>query len=78
MYSRLTIAVVGLTILCFFAVLLQMKMLRCGSCGCTYYCSAACQKSDWKLGHKGVCKELGAWRTQAAAAAASNGNGNSS
>lgn len=39
-------------------------MLRCGSCGCNYYCSATCQKADWKLGHKGVCKELGEWRTQ--------------
>lgn len=60
-------------------LLLQTKMLRCGSCGCVYYCSSTCQKADWKLGHKGVCKELGAWRTQAQAAASGNsGNGNSS
>lgn len=29
-----------------------MKM--CKACGCAFYCSAACQKADWK-GHKPGC-----------------------
>jgi len=43
--------------------MVQVKLLRCGQCGCTNYCSSNCQKTDWKMGHKGICKELGAWRT---------------
>jgi len=31
--------------------------LRCGGCKCMYYCSATCQKKDWK-GHKEVCKAV--------------------
>jgi hypothetical protein len=23
----------------------------------TRYCSAECQRKDWKLGHKGICQE---------------------
>ena len=31
------------------------KLKRCGGCGTTCYCSAECQKADWKE-HKLVCK----------------------
>jgi hypothetical protein len=58
--------------------LLQVKMLRCGQCGSAYYCSAACQKADWKVGHKGVCKDLAALRAALDKAAGSASNGNSS
>jgi hypothetical protein len=44
----------------------QVKLLRCGQCGLTYYCSAACQKADWKIGHKAVCKSLQEWRAKTA------------
>jgi hypothetical protein len=30
----------------------------CGGCQHTRYCSAECQKRDWKLGHKVVCQHL--------------------
>jgi hypothetical protein len=30
----------------------------CGGCLATRYCSAECQRKDWKLGHKEVCKQL--------------------
>ncbi len=33
---------------------------RCSGCRVVRYCSAACQRSDWKAGHKVVCKELAA------------------
>lgn len=46
------------------------KLLRCGACGVSSYCSAACQKADWKAGHKGACKALGESRAALAAAAA--------
>ena len=32
---------------------------RCGQCGKAWYCSTTCQKTDWRAGHKSVCKELG-------------------
>jgi hypothetical protein len=44
------------------------KLLKCSACGCVSYCSSACQKSDWKAGHKQVCKELAASRANLAAA----------
>lgn len=28
---------------------------KCAQCRLRYYCSAACQEKDWKLGHKGDC-----------------------
>lgn len=28
---------------------------RCGQCGMVYYCSAECQKRDWKAGHRQTC-----------------------
>eukprot|EP00037_Helgoeca_nana_P019356 m.188629 g.188629 ORF g.188629 m.188629 type:complete len:615 (+) comp24831_c0_seq1:177-2021(+) len=34
------------------------KLPVCAGCGQTRYCSQACQKSDWKAGHKEVCKAL--------------------
>jgi hypothetical protein len=33
------------------------------------YCSAECQRADWRAGHKGVCRELAAEREAAAARA---------
>jgi hypothetical protein len=32
------------------------KRLRCGRCRAVCYCSKACQRSDWKGGHKQTCK----------------------
>lgn len=32
------------------------KLLNCGACKSTSYCSAACQREDWKK-HKRVCKK---------------------
>ena len=31
---------------------------RCSGCKIIYYCSAKCQKEDWKKGHKKECKEF--------------------
>jgi hypothetical protein len=28
----------------------------CGGCRITRYCSAECQRKDWKMGHKAVCQ----------------------
>jgi hypothetical protein len=28
----------------------------CGGCHTTRYCSTECQKKDWKMGHKAMCK----------------------
>ncbi|PFH34085.1 MYND finger domain-containing protein [Besnoitia besnoiti] len=33
-----------------------VKLKRCGACGEVYYCSAECQKQDWRH-HKRVCKK---------------------
>jgi hypothetical protein len=30
----------------------------CGACGTFRYCSAECQRKDWKMGHKEVCKHI--------------------
>jgi hypothetical protein len=30
----------------------------CGGCQAVRYCSAECQRKDWKLGHKVVCEPL--------------------
>ena len=32
------------------------KLLSCGKCKTTHYCNRACQKRDWKHGHKSVCR----------------------
>ena len=34
---------------------LSAAKLRCSRCGTTYYCSASCQKENWKA-HKRICK----------------------
>jgi hypothetical protein len=34
------------------------KLLRCGRCHTSQYCSAACQKSSWKQFHSFECKQL--------------------
>ena len=36
------------------AVLDPKKVLRCTKCKACFYCSAACQKRNWKV-HKRVC-----------------------
>jgi hypothetical protein len=46
----------------------SVKLLKCSACGCVSYCCSACQKADWKAGHKQVCKELAASRAKLAAA----------
>lgn len=33
------------------------KLSVCGGCRARRYCSVACQKADWKGGHKGYCKK---------------------
>jgi hypothetical protein len=30
----------------------------CGACGIFRYCSAECQRKDWKMGHKEVCRDI--------------------
>lgn len=35
------------------------QLLLCGRCRSIWYCSAACQKADWKQNHKAVCKAAG-------------------
>lgn len=35
----------------------ELKMSKCGGCGVPRYCSKECQKVDWKLRHKHVCKK---------------------
>jgi hypothetical protein len=30
-------------------------LMLCGGCKGARYCSIACQRKDWKLGHKGLC-----------------------
>jgi hypothetical protein len=39
-----------------FGVPATLKL--CGACLQVRYCSAECQRKDWKLGHKAVCQEL--------------------
>ena len=47
------------------------KLRMCSRCNAIWYCSAACQRADWKQQHKAVCKpkEDGAATAAAAAAA---------
>ena len=33
---------------------------RCSACLAVCYCCAACQRADWKAGHKRMCRELAA------------------
>ncbi|CBZ55065.1 putative zinc finger MYND domain-containing protein [Neospora caninum Liverpool] len=33
-----------------------LKLKRCGACGEAFYCSAGCQRADWRL-HRRVCKK---------------------
>ncbi|TFK71910.1 hypothetical protein BDN72DRAFT_895299 [Pluteus cervinus] len=37
-------------------VKLKEKFLECSSCHTARYCSAACQKADWKSGHRSDCE----------------------
>ncbi|KAJ7675526.1 hypothetical protein B0H17DRAFT_1080622 [Mycena rosella] len=32
---------------------------RCGGCQCVYYCSEACQRLDWREGHRKACDSHG-------------------
>lgn len=39
------------------------ELQRCGQCGWRCYCGPECQRNDWKeMGHKRVCKTIGAVR----------------
>merc|ERR1719210_2193578 len=49
------------------------KPLRCGRCASAVYCSAACQKEDWRF-HQRICKKPAA-DTAAAGAPAAPGAG---
>ena len=40
-----------------------MKMLLCSVCQSVHYCSAECQRSHWKAGHKAECTFM-SWRRQ--------------
>jgi hypothetical protein len=44
----------------------NVELQLCSGCGLIRYCSAACQKADWKA-HKAICRRL-----QALAAAAAS------
>uniref|UniRef100_A0A0G4HUU3 MYND-type domain-containing protein n=1 Tax=Chromera velia CCMP2878 TaxID=1169474 RepID=A0A0G4HUU3_9ALVE len=35
----------------------DVKLSACTGCRAVYYCSRACQKKDWKAGHKDKCRE---------------------
>jgi hypothetical protein len=37
---------------------------RCAGCRTAWYCGIACQRADWRAGHKEMCKVLAAVRTQ--------------
>ena len=36
----------------------EVKLLLCGRCRCTYFCSDACQRASWAV-HKLDCRKLG-------------------
>ena len=35
----------------------KLKLFSCAACKCSWYCSARCQRKDWKV-HKKVCAAL--------------------
>jgi hypothetical protein len=37
---------------------------RCSGCRTAWYCGAACQRADWRAGHKELCKALAAAQAQ--------------
>ena len=37
---------------------LDKRFLKCGQCRLPLYCSKDCQKNDWKVRHKKVCREI--------------------
>jgi len=41
------------------------KLQTCAACGIVPYCSKACQKVDWKRGHKAACTAARAAREAA-------------
>ncbi|KAF7320583.1 hypothetical protein HMN09_00142700 [Mycena chlorophos] len=48
-------------------ILDRHQFKRCGGCQATFYCSRACQKNDWKLGHREGCAEGKEQRTHLSA-----------
>ena len=42
------------------------KTQQCSGCKSRTYCGAACQKADWRAGHRGQCKALKAARAELA------------
>jgi hypothetical protein len=53
---------------CQVAACAERKLRRCAGCRAAWYCSAACQKEDWKR-HKVACKAAAAAATAAAGGA---------
>lgn len=47
-------------------MLTLQKLKACGACRSVFYCSAACQKKDWKSRHKPLCNKYTASRTSSA------------
>ena len=37
---------------------LEAQLMSCGRCRMKWYCSRACQKAHWKLGHKLYCVQV--------------------
>lgn len=35
----------------------DIKLRRCQQCRCAFYCSIACQRHDWKAGHRKRCRK---------------------
>ncbi len=35
-----------------------LRTQLCSGCNVARYCSAACQKTAWRAGHKGACQRL--------------------
>ena len=50
---------------CFLSQSESRPLLRCGSCKTLCYCSASCQKKDWKLHHKHECQRIQGWSNAA-------------
>jgi len=44
--------------LCFRCFQPAERLMRCAGCNRGFYCSKECQKRDWEVAHKGLCKYL--------------------
>lgn len=43
---------------CKYPRLLSTPLKNCAKCHAVFYCSAACQKEDWKARHKQYCQAI--------------------